>query len=32
MHAELDGNDGAAVIEAAKLASGSQRDERGHLP
>ncbi len=27
MHAELDGNDGAAVIEAAKLASGSQRDE-----
>jgi putative nucleotidyltransferase with HDIG domain len=27
MHAELDGSDGAAVIEAAKLASGSQRDE-----
>ena len=27
MHAELDGSDGAAVIDAAKLASGSQRDQ-----
>src|SRR5580704_3971421 len=27
MHAELDENDGAAVIDAATLASGSQRDE-----